>query len=144
MWKYSEVFITSPHIPNELMMWCYVHFLKRIKVLNNTFQVMFCYSISKLTCFSQSSKTFLKTTTTEVSPTGWQIVLFSHSSLLCQQVFRKHTDSSHSNSIDETYWSCCSRPQDVTVQTVSCKATCYLYFSLLNLTISFSTLLEAL
>ena len=28
--------------------------------------------------------------------------------------------------------------------TVSCKATCYLYFSLLKLTISFSTLLEAL
>ena len=27
---------------------------------------------------------------------------------------------------------------------VSCKATCYLYFSLLNLTISFSTLLESL
>ena len=34
---------------------------------------------------------------------------------LCQQVFHKHTDSSHSNSIDKIYWSCCSRPQDVTV-----------------------------
>jgi len=32
---------------------------------------------------------------------------------LCQQVFCKHTNSSHSNRIDKTYWSCCSRPQDV-------------------------------
>ena len=38
---------------------------------------------------------------------------------LCQQVFRKHTDSSHSNRIDKTYWSCCSWPQDVSLLTVS-------------------------
>ena len=36
-------------------------------------------------------------------------------SYLCQQVFHKHTDSSYSNSTDKIYWSCCSRPQDVTV-----------------------------
>ena len=41
--------------------------------------------------------------------------------LLCQQVFHKHTDSSHSNNIDKTHWSCCSRPQDedVSLLTVS-------------------------
>ena len=36
---------------------------------------------------------------------------------LCQQVFRKHTDSSHSNGIDKTYWSCCSRPQGRLITT---------------------------
>ena len=52
---------------------------------------------------------------------------------ICQQVFHKHTYSSHSNRIDKTYCSCYSRPQAVTVYCVSRKATCYLYFSLLKL-----------
>ena len=39
----------------------------------------------------------------------------------CQQVLRNHTDSSHSNSIDKTYSSCCFRPQDVTVFNCSKK-----------------------
>jgi len=48
----------------------------------------------------------------------WQVSSpYTHPHLhsLCQQVFHKHTDSLHSNSIDKTYWSCCCRPQDVTV-----------------------------
>ncbi len=51
----------------------------------------------------------------------------------------------HTTYIDKTYWSCCSvwATRCDSLLTVSCKAaTCYLYFSLVNLTISFSTLLD--
>ena len=49
---------------------------------------------------------------------------------LRQQVFRKHTDSSHSNGIDKTYQSCCSRPQDVTVYQLNFAKLHVTYISL--------------
>ena len=61
---------------------------------------------------------FLKVMQTRVwmlSFCAQQCAVSSWTSLLCQQVFRMHTDSSHSNSVDKTYSSCCSRPQNVTV-----------------------------